>query len=110
MHPFESFPGADNCMLNICANRNEDHVKDMSQHLQAFAKEGLRTLVFGYRILNHRAYSTSMANYESASKALVGRSDALRRCAEDVEVGLTIIGATAIEDRLQDEVPESKLP
>ena len=34
------------------------------------------------------------------------RDEALAEAAEKIESGMTLVGLTAIEDRLQDEVPE----
>lgn len=52
--------------------------------------------------------STTGRNYLAASNALgKDRSAMLDACGEEIERGFEILGATAIEDRLQDEVPET---
>jgi P-type E1-E2 ATPase len=42
-----------------------------------------------------------------ASSSLENREENIARCAEQIECDLTILGATGIEDKLQDEVPET---
>jgi len=41
------------------------------------------------------------------SCALENREDQLSEVYEEIEVGMSLIGATAIEDKLQDGVPEA---
>ncbi len=45
--------------------------------------------------------------HRAATTALQDREGALERAAEEVEVDMTIVGATAIEDKLQDGVPDT---
>lgn len=45
--------------------------------------------------------------FHSASIALQGREEAVAEQAEALETGLTLVGATAVEDRLQEGVPQA---
>ena len=99
--------GADNCMLSVAKNRDAAHVRAMEGHLVSFAELGLRTLVLGYRYVEDDELAPWMASYAEATQALVERDLALSAAAKAVEVGITIVGSTAIEDRLQDRVPET---
>ena len=47
------------------------------------------------------------SSYHEASVALQGREDAVAAQAEAIETNLTLLGATAVEDRLQEGVPQA---
>ena len=76
-------------------------------HLDEYAAEGLRTLCVAYKHLEAREYEQWRAEYDQAAVSIGGREEALERACERIERGLTLLGATAIEDKLQDGVPET---
>lgn len=76
-------------------------------HLGAFASEGLRTLVLGVRILSEAECEEWLESFDSASTAMQNRDFLLTEVAKEIETKLHIVGATAIEDKLQDGVPET---
>lgn len=78
-----------------------------SQHLHDFAVEGLRTLCLAYAVLDESFYQKWKLRYMQASSQMENRDEAVAAVAEEVERGLILIGATAIEDKLQDGVPET---
>jgi phospholipid-transporting ATPase len=45
--------------------------------------------------------------YDAAASQIHGRAEALEKVAEVIERDLTLLGATAIEDKLQDGVPDT---
>lgn len=45
--------------------------------------------------------------YDAAASQITGRAEALERVAEVIEKDLVLLGATAIEDKLQDGVPDT---
>ncbi|KAJ3112249.1 hypothetical protein HDU96_004757 [Phlyctochytrium bullatum] len=73
----------------------------------AFASIGLRTLLYSYRILSEDEYQGWAQRYADACAALQNRSQRVAEVAEEIERNLMLLGATAIEDRLQDGVPET---
>lgn len=77
------------------------------QHINDFATEGLRTLLYGYRFLDHDEYTRWKKVYHDASTSLVNRQDLIERAGELIEQDLELGGATAIEDKLQAGVPEA---
>ena len=79
----------------------------MQSHLGVFASEGLRTLVLGVRILAEEECEDWMAKYNAASSSMKDRTQLLTDVAMEIETKLHIVGATAIEDKLQDGVPET---
>jgi magnesium-transporting ATPase (P-type) len=83
------------------------HMLGMQVHLGEFAKEGLRTLVLGMRVLTEGECSEWLEVYKSAATSIRNREDLLTAAATQIERDLHIVGATAIEDKLQKNVPET---
>lgn len=77
------------------------------QHIDDFATEGLRTLLFGYRYLDEQEYAVWKKSYADATTSLVDRQKKIEVAGEIIEQGFELAGATAIEDRLQKGVPET---
>ena len=76
-------------------------------HLEEFATEGLRTLVLAQKDLSAQEYSDWNAEYSAAMRDILNREKRVAAVSEKIERDMVLIGATAIEDRLQDKVPES---
>jgi phospholipid-translocating ATPase len=72
-----------------------------------FAREGLRTLLVAWRRLSPQQTAKFMTAYRAASVAMTRRQQRMAQIADRVERRLTLLGATAIEDKLQDGVPET---
>ncbi|EPQ67156.1 Aminophospholipid translocase, partial [Blumeria graminis f. sp. tritici 96224] len=77
------------------------------QHIDDFASEGLRTLMFGVRYLDEEEYMRWKNIYLDASTSLVDRQKLIEEIGGQIEVDLDLCGATAIEDKLQQGVPET---
>lgn len=77
------------------------------QHIDDFASEGLRTLLFAYRYLDDDEYKKWKSIYHDATTSLVNRQERVEAAAELVEQGFDLAGATAIEDKLQQGVPDT---
>lgn len=75
--------------------------------LQKFAGEGLRTLVLAERYLGDEYYKDWRTRYGDASVTLDDREGKLNELYEEIETDLVLVGVTAIEDKLQDGVPET---
>jgi phospholipid-translocating P-type ATPase (flippase) len=103
--------GADSILfirLRVPQTDQEKSVLDTTkQHVDSFAMEGLRTLVYGYRDLSEDEYENWAARYHKASTALKDRQAAMDAVAEEIEKELILLGASAVEDQLQDGVPET---
>ena len=77
-------------------------------HLEFFAKEGLRTLCLATRAVSDDEYDRWERLYLAATTDLSERQQELiDEAAELVERHLSLLGATAIEDKLQEGVPET---
>ena len=77
------------------------------QHIDDFATDGLRTLLYAFRFLTDKEYGEWKQVYSSATTSLVDRQDKIERAAELLETRLELMGATAIEDKLQQGVPDA---
>ena len=77
------------------------------QHLNDFATDGLRTLLYGHRFLDENTYSTWKTAYNEACTSIVDRQEKIEQAGEEIEQMLELTGATAIEDKLQKGVPEA---
>jgi len=73
-----------------------------TKHLNDYGETGLRTLALSYRRLEEKEYSDWNNEFQKA-KAAVGadREAMLERVSDIMEKELILVGATAIEDKLQ---------
>ncbi|KAF7691668.1 phospholipid-transporting ATPase IB isoform X2 [Silurus meridionalis] len=98
--------GADNVIFERLNEASQ--YKDLTiAHLEQFATEGLRTLCFAYVDLEESFYHEWLNEYNQVSTVLKDRAQKLEECYELLEKDLLLLGATAIEDRLQSGVPET---
>ena len=77
------------------------------QHINDFATEGLRTLLYSYRFLEEDEYRSWKKLYQDATTSLIDRQKKIEEVGEMIEQNLELGGATAIEDKLQQGVPET---
>eukprot|EP01132_Coremiostelium_polycephalum_P003717 gene3717-4630_t len=77
------------------------------QHLSNFASNGLRTLCMAMKTIDTEQYHAWNRIYQDASVSLNKKAEKIDQACELIETDLSLIGATGIEDRLQDQVPET---
>ncbi|KAJ2524734.1 aminophospholipid translocase [Coemansia sp. RSA 2049] len=82
-------------------------VQTTLRHLEEYATEGLRTLCIAMRDVGAEEYRKWNSMHTKASMTLTNRQQELDRVAELIERDLVLLGATAIEDKLQDGVPQT---
>uniref|UniRef100_A0A0D9UZM9 Phospholipid-transporting ATPase n=1 Tax=Leersia perrieri TaxID=77586 RepID=A0A0D9UZM9_9ORYZ len=100
--------GADSSLFGITKSSLDlDIVRATEAHLHKYSSLGLRTLVVGMRELSLPEFEEWQLAYENASTAVLGRGNLLRSVAANIENNIHILGATGIEDKLQDGVPEA---
>uniref|UniRef100_A0A8C4GYB0 Phospholipid-transporting ATPase n=1 Tax=Dicentrarchus labrax TaxID=13489 RepID=A0A8C4GYB0_DICLA len=76
-------------------------------HLNEYAGDGLRTLALAYKDLDERYLEDWKQRHHEASTAMEGREERLDELYEEIEKDLLLLGATAVEDKLQDGVPQT---
>ncbi|XP_068781065.1 phospholipid-transporting ATPase ID [Struthio camelus] len=99
--------GADTILYDLLHSSCESLKEETTEHLNEFAGEGLRTLVVAYKNLDEEYFEDWIRRQHVASTALEGREDKLSELYEEIEKDLMLLGATAIEDKLQDGVPQT---
>ncbi|KAK0610259.1 Phospholipid-transporting ATPase IC [Lasiodiplodia hormozganensis] len=75
--------------------------------LDGYARQGLRTLLFCQRFLSEAEYQEWQMRYHDAQISLVDRQERVDAVGDEIEQSLELAGASAIEDRLQEGVPET---
>lgn len=74
----------------------------MTKHLNEYGEAGLRTLVLAYKKLDEAEYSTWNEEFTKAKTSIGGDRDVvLERVSDMMEKDLILVGATAVEDKLQ---------
>ncbi|XP_045538926.1 probable phospholipid-transporting ATPase IM isoform X2 [Papilio machaon] len=100
--------GADNVIYDRLKSECQQEVRSKTQeHLNKFAGEGLRTLALAWRPLEERGFAEWKRRHQAAALALRDRDERLDAIYEEIETDLLLMGVTAIEDKLQDGVPET---
>ncbi|KAK7038221.1 phospholipid-transporting ATPase [Favolaschia claudopus] len=99
--------GADNVIFERLKKGADELKTQTEDHLGEFAGHGLRTLTLAYKVLQEDEYTSWNERYHDATVAIDDRDDIIEKVSDEIEHELRLLGATAIEDRLQDGVPET---
>lgn len=86
---------------------NQEYKESTAEHLKNFAVEGLRTLCLAKAEINREEYLEWQKKFEDANTRISNREEELSKVAELIEKNLFLLGATGVEDKLQDGVPET---
>ncbi|XP_024378284.1 phospholipid-transporting ATPase 2 isoform X3 [Physcomitrium patens] len=87
--------------------RAGEPVQQVADAIDQYSQLGLRTLCFAWRDLDEQEYVAWTAKFNEASAALTDRELKIAEVSELLEKDLELLGASAIEDKLQDGVPET---
>ncbi|KAG8839086.1 hypothetical protein FRC18_000965 [Serendipita sp. 400] len=100
--------GADSVIYARLASDHDPALKEATaRDMEAFANAGLRTLCISYRYLSEEEYLNWSRQHDVASSATENREEEIDKVNEKVEHSLNILGATALEDKLQEGVPDA---
>jgi phospholipid-transporting ATPase len=100
--------GADTVILERLAKDNNPYVETTLTHLEEYAADGLRTLCLAMREIPENEFQEWWQIFNTAQTTVSGnRAEELDKAAELIEHDLTLLGATAIEDKLQEGVPDT---
>uniref|UniRef100_A0AAR2JAQ3 Phospholipid-transporting ATPase n=1 Tax=Pygocentrus nattereri TaxID=42514 RepID=A0AAR2JAQ3_PYGNA len=103
--------GADNVIMELTTLGDDSCSREImertQQHLDDYAREGLRTLCVAKRVLDEAEYEPWLKRHAFAETSIENREELLLDSAQRLENNLTLLGATGIVDRLQEEVPET---
>ena len=100
--------GSDRKIFNIIDEYSKKNLLDKTkEHLDSFAKQGLRTLCFGFKYISKENYNIWDKRYREAKhnslKSRIKEND-LNKLINLLESNVTLLGVTALEDKLQDDV------
>ncbi|XP_065489591.1 phospholipid-transporting ATPase VD isoform X1 [Caloenas nicobarica] len=109
--------GADSVMMDLLRTVSEDtknsemeqkKIKERTQkHLDDYARRGLRTLCVAKKVMSDSEYAEWLNHHFLAETSIDNREELLLESAIRLETELTLLGATGIEDRLQEGVPDT---
>jgi magnesium-transporting ATPase (P-type) len=80
---------------------------DIDLFLSKASAKGLRTLLMAMRVIDQEEFKEFNARVAEAERDVMKRDKLLAEIYDDFERGLVLLGATAVEDRLQDNVPST---
>ena len=100
--------GADNIVMERL-DESPERLAALRENVMSFSETGLRTLVLATRRLSAADFSAWKQRYSQATSMGSGieKKAALADVAATVECKLKVVGVTAIDDKLQDHVPDT---
>jgi phospholipid-transporting ATPase len=107
--------GADNVVLNCLAKpddpeakRNIDkYINKIKSYGTQFSSRGFRVLLMAFKYISKKDFKKWKKEYDLASTDIDNRDEKIAAAAEIIEKDLFLIGCTAVEDALQDDVPDT---
>lgn len=100
--------GADSVIYSRLRSGEQKELRQQTgEHLEEFAREGLRTLCIAQKEIREEDYQRWSLEHDAAAASVQDRDDKLEVVADAIERDLSLLGGTAIEDRLQDGVPDA---
>jgi magnesium-transporting ATPase (P-type) len=98
--------GADS-IIRERVTQNQNLITITDKHLYTFAKHGLRTLMIAHRIIEEDIYKEWNERYMDCISTPELKEKYLPQLSDEIERDLYLLGATAIEDQLQDDVDKT---
>lgn len=79
----------------------------LAEETSAMARQGLRTLVYGMRVLTVAEYEAFTERLGEAASSVKQRDARVQVARSSIESDLELLGITGVEDRLQDDVRQT---
>ncbi|OWM75840.1 hypothetical protein CDL15_Pgr009484 [Punica granatum] len=99
--------GADSVMFERLAKSGREFEEDTRVHVHGYADAGLRTLILACRELDEEEYRNFSKKLNEAKNSVSADRDTLvDGVTEEIEKDLILLGATAVEDKLQNGVSD----
>ncbi|XP_013098646.2 phospholipid-transporting ATPase IF isoform X1 [Stomoxys calcitrans] len=99
--------GAESYVFPLCGNHASEMINKTDAHISDFARLGLRTLAIARRKIGEDEYKQFLVELNEANSSLENRKELSAKCYAKIESNLDLLGATAVEDALQDEVADT---
>lgn len=92
-------------MFERLAENGREFEEQTKEHINEYADAGLRTLILAYRELDEKEYIQFNEEFTEAKNSVSADCEELaEEIAEKIEKNLILLGATAVEDKLQNGV------
>eukprot|EP00055_Hartaetosiga_balthica_P014490 m.79730 g.79730 ORF g.79730 m.79730 type:complete len:1237 (+) comp8615_c0_seq1:266-3976(+) len=101
--------GADSAIYHVLTPGSNERVQSATmEHIDQFARTGFRTLCFAYKDIPEEEYKHWASRFQQANLFLGDQKKRKRKeLIHEMEQDLTLLGATGIEDKLQEGVPDA---
>ncbi|KAH1038615.1 hypothetical protein J1N35_040358 [Gossypium stocksii] len=98
--------GADSVIFERLSKEGRAYEEKTKEHIEKYSEAGLRTMAVAYRELDDDEYKTWEQEFLKAKTSVSADRDVLMdELAGQIERDLILLGATAVEDKLQKGVP-----
>lgn len=90
-------------MKRIIVSNSDSSINksQINKQLDEYAFKGYRILCFATKIINPEDYNNWAKDFQEASNSISQRNLKIAKLADIIEQDLHLLGATAIEDKLQ---------
>ena len=100
--------GADSIIEKRLTNStNKDILSKCKDEVDYFSSKGYRTLLVGMKILSQKEYDEFSKELKEANMSLEEKDKKVEEVYDKMEKNIYLIGCTIVEDKLQDQVPET---
>ena len=103
--------GADSVLIPLLRNQEQPETKKLIKqtidYMNQYAREGLRTLLIVEKTMSEEEFAQWNEEYQAAMSSVADRESKLEKCALNLEKDFDLVGSTALEDKLQDGVPDT---
>ncbi|EGR30477.1 p-type ATPase, putative [Ichthyophthirius multifiliis] len=100
--------GADSFLMQNLSNfTSQEQIQIVQQSLQKYSQKGLRTLCLGKKEIPQKVYEDWLQQYNRSIFFVITKIKKQQKLENQIENGFELLGATAVEDKLQDGVPQT---
>ena len=102
--------GVDSIIEKLLARGDKTNDRNLNitkTYLDSYANEGLRTLLLAKKTISQREYDRWNEEFNQASNTMVNRDEKMDEVSAKIEQDMILVGSTAIEDKLQEDVAET---
>ncbi|XP_073221218.1 putative phospholipid-transporting ATPase 9 isoform X2 [Cicer arietinum] len=99
--------GADSVMFERLSKDGREYEEKTLEDVREYSDAGLRTLILAYRELDDEQYKEFDTEFSKAKNSVsADRETLINEVTDKIERELILLGATAVEDKLQNGVPD----
>lgn len=99
--------GADTEMIKKLSDKSSPvFFETAKRYVDYFSQYGYRTLLVGMKVLDPKEYANWSKKLADANYDIKNKAKLVDEAMSEIEMGCYLLGATVVEDKLQDQVPE----